>query len=220
MKLKTILLVQFLFLLTKVGYTQNLNGKYIYGMEHGNRVIDFKKGHFKDITIDGSFTKVGRGTFKLKDSLLLINYKRIKNIDSSIYTLKSSPGKDTVTRVALQLNYEDGTPAEALIAVFDNDNNRVATYPIDTLGKSSFTIDHRYDSLVLSIVGIPYYVTKIPVKLLKNRSTFIKAILKERRFAYMQPAKVIYIIEKNENGKLILKSGENNHHKMIWKKID
>lgn len=104
MKLKIILLVQFLILLTQVGYAQNLNGKYVYGMEHGNRVIDFKKGYFKDKTIDGSFTRIGRGTFKLKDSLLLMTYKKVGKNDSSAYTLKGKLNKDHVTQVSLQLN--------------------------------------------------------------------------------------------------------------------
>lgn len=189
-------------------------------MEHGNRIISFKNAHFKDKTTDGSFTRIGGGTFKLKDSLLLLTYKKAGKNDSSAYTLNSTLNKDNITQVFLQLNYEDGTPAEAPIAIFDDDHKMLATYPIDKSGKSSFTIDGKYDSLTLAIVGIPYWVIKIPVKRLKSKSTYIKAILKEVRLTYMQPAKVIYIVEKNENGVLILKSGENNNYKQIWKKID
>lgn len=219
MKLKIILLVQLIMMITKIGYPQNLNGKYYYGMEHGNRIISFENGHFNDERKEGSFRVIGKGSYKLKDSLLLMNYTRIKSSDSSTYKLAGKLNKNKVTQVSLDLNYEDGTPAEALIAIFDSDHNMLVTYPIDKFGKSSFTIDHEYDYLILSIVGMPYYPVHIPVKKLKNKSTSIKAILKEKRFAYMQPAKVIYVMKKNENGTLILKS-EENANKQLWKKID
>lgn len=205
--------------ITKIGYSQNLSGKYFYGTEHGNRIISFENGHFKDERKDGSFTVIGKGNYKLKDSLLLMDYSRIKNSDSSTYKLAGRLNKDKVTQVLLELSYEDGTPAEALLAVFDSDHNMLATYPIDKLGKSSFSIDHKYDSLILSIVGMPYYPVHIPVKKLKNKSTSIKAILKEKRFAYMQLVKMVYVVKKNENETLILKSEENGNEQ-LWKKID
>jgi len=218
MKFKTIILL-LSSLLTSRAYTQHLVGKYIYPLEHGNRTITFENDQFTDETRDGTFTTFGHGIFKIKDSLLLLTYKEIKNKASSNYTFVEQVKKNEDTQVLLELKYEDGTPAQALIAIFDGDHQRLITYSIDTMGQSSFIIDHKYDSMVLSITGIPYELVKIPVKRLKNRYTKITAILKERRLTYMRPGTVSLIMKKNGSGELILKSKENNDTQ-LWRKVN
>jgi len=219
MNLKTILFLLSFLLISRAAYTQHLTGKYAYPLEHGNRTITFENDHFTDETIDGTPRTFGHGIFKIKDSLLLLTYKEIKNKVSSNYTFNEQVKKNEDTQVSLQLKYEDGSPAQALIAIFDGDHRRLVTYSVDTMGQSSFIIDHKYDSMTLSITGIPYDLVKIPVKRLKNRYTKITAVLKERRLTYMQPGTVSLIMEKSERGDLILNSKENNDTQ-LWRKVN
>jgi len=219
MKFKTIILLLSSLLTSRAAFTQHLIGKYIYPLEHGNRTITFENDQFTDETKGGTFRSFGHGNFKIKDSLLLLTYKEIKNKPSSNYTFDEQVKKNEDTHVSLQLKYEDGTPAQALIAIFDGDHQRLITYSIDTMGQSSFIIDHKYDSMMLSITGIPYELVKIPIKRLKNRYTKITAILKEKRLTYMRPGTVSLIMEKSERGELILKSKENNDSQ-LWRKVN
>ena len=188
-------------------------------MEHGNRTIKFEGGRFTDETKDGSFRIIGHGTYKINESLLLLTYQKIKNSASLNYIFVEQVKNNDVTRVSLQLNYEDGTPAQALITIFDCDHKRLITYSNDKMGQSSFVIDHQYDSMILSINGIPYELVKIPIVRLKNRYTKIKAFLKEKRLTFLRPGKVSYNMKKTERGDLILKSKEYNDGQH-WRKFN
>ena len=133
MNLKTILFLLGCLLVSRAAYTQHLIGKYIYPMEHGNRTITFENDQFTDETRDGTFTTLGHGIFKIKDGLLLLTYKKIKNNALSTYSFDEQIIQNEDTQVSLQLKHEDGTPAQALIAIFDGDHQRLINYPIDTM---------------------------------------------------------------------------------------
>jgi len=200
-------------------YSQHLIGRYTSPLEHGNRTIKFEGDRFTDETKDGSYRIYGYGTYKANDSLLQLTYEKIKNSASLNYIFDEQIENNDVTRVSLQLNYEDGTAAQALIAIFDCDHKRLITYSTDKMGQSSFIIDHQYDSMILSITGIPYELVKIPIKRLKNRYTKIKAVLKEKRLTFLRPGKISYNMEKTERGDLILKSNEYNDGQ-LWRKVN
>lgn len=187
------------------GYAQKLQGKFIQQRAiDAGVVLTFDHNKFiyeKGGCVNG---EVGIGTFTFSKKQLKLKFKKIKDQASSKYSLKISPGSVDSVRIKVRVLDDLGSPMQGTIAIRDKDYAVIEQFHPNRKGDVFISLksDKRFGCMTIDNLG--YYRVTFPFSKLKNKHSEIDVKLSPATIYYILPKKMVYKVEKFNNGELTL----------------
>jgi hypothetical protein len=204
---------------TTLSYGQNLSGSYRYisADRSGSRTIVFSKQNFKETFASDLTTKVGIGSYSIKNGQLVLKYEEVADKDTSKYEIQFSDKSRRSATIELKVLDSNGVPMVANYGCRDKNNNPLNLVFTNDKGIGNMLIFN--DSLIgyFTIDAMGYNRIYLPIKRLMGRNVSITAYLRPETTTYVEPQSVKYKILEMSNDKLVLKDGMD---RLVFEKID